>query len=76
MPGPARSAPSPRPRPTRRQLDVLRFLADGRTNRGIAVLLTISENTVEFHLAHLYAKLEVSSRTAAVHRARELGWIP
>ena len=51
---------------TRRELDVLAAIADGATNRQVAQQLVISEKTVGRHLANVYAKLGVSSRTAAV----------
>jgi DNA-binding CsgD family transcriptional regulator len=48
-----------------RELEVLRLVAAGRTNREIAEALVISERTVARHLQNIYAKLRVSSRTAA-----------
>lgn len=56
---------------SRRELDVLKAIASGDTNRQVARDLGISEATVKTHLAHIFTKLEVSSRTAAVTRARE-----
>ena len=50
---------------TARELDVLRLVASGRSNRDIAAALVISEHTVARHLQNIYAKLGVSSRTAA-----------
>jgi DNA-binding CsgD family transcriptional regulator len=50
---------------TARELEVLRLVAAGRSNREIAELLVISEHTVARHLQNIYAKLRVSSRTAA-----------
>jgi DNA-binding NarL/FixJ family response regulator len=51
---------------TERELDVLRLLGEGRTNREIARALVLSNKTVEHHLDHIYNKLGVSCRTAAV----------
>jgi ATP/maltotriose-dependent transcriptional regulator MalT len=51
---------------TRRELEVLRAIAGGATNRQVAQQISISEMTVRRHLANVYAKLGVSSRTAAV----------
>jgi DNA-binding CsgD family transcriptional regulator len=50
---------------TARELEVLRLVAAGKTNREIASALVISERTVARHLQNIYAKLRVSSRTAA-----------
>ena len=50
---------------TARELEVLRSIATGRTNKDVADALFISEKTVARHLANLYAKLGVSSRSAA-----------
>ncbi|MFU8840992.1 MAG: ATP-binding protein [Nitriliruptoraceae bacterium] len=58
---------------TERQLEVLRHVATGRTNIQIAEELHISPRTVEHHVAGIFAKLEVSSRAAAIARAVELG---
>jgi len=56
---------------TRRELEVLRGIAGGATNRQLAQQIFISEKTVSRHLANIYAKLGVSSRTAAVAWAHE-----
>ena len=50
---------------TARELEVLRLVAAGRSNREIAAALTISEHTAARHLQNIFAKLSVSSRTAA-----------
>ena len=50
---------------TARELEVLRVLAAGKSNREIAGALIISERTVARHLQNIFAKLGVSSRTAA-----------
>jgi DNA-binding CsgD family transcriptional regulator len=50
---------------TERELEVLRLVAAGRTNREIAGALVISEHTVARHVQNIYAKLDVSSRAAA-----------
>ena len=57
------------PQLTPRQWDVLRLLAAGHTNAQIARRLGLSEGTVGTHLENIYARLQVSSRTAAVTRA-------
>lgn len=60
---------------TARERDVLRLAARGYTNKAIAVQLGISDRTVQGHLANIFAKLGASSRTEAVMRAVQLGWI-
>lgn len=50
---------------TARELEVLRLVAVGKSNREISSALVISERTVARHLQNIYAKLRVSSRTAA-----------
>jgi DNA-binding NarL/FixJ family response regulator len=50
---------------SRRELEVLRLVAAGRSNREIAEQLVISEHTVARHLQNIFAKLGVSTRTAA-----------
>jgi DNA-binding NarL/FixJ family response regulator len=60
---------------TSREIDVLREVANGNTNGGIAERLHISEATVKTHLIHIYDKLAVSDRAAAVARAYEKGFL-
>jgi DNA-binding CsgD family transcriptional regulator len=50
---------------TRRELEVLRLVAAGKTNRAVAAELVVSERTVHRHLTNIYAKLGVGSRTQA-----------
>jgi DNA-binding NarL/FixJ family response regulator len=50
---------------TQRELEVLRLLARGKTNRGIAQELVVSEKTVASHVSHIFTKLDVTSRSAA-----------
>lgn len=51
------------------ELNVLRQLRQGRPNKIIARTLDVSENTVKFHLKHIYRKLDVDSRSAAIAAA-------
>ena len=60
---------------TARETEVLRLVADGLSNRDIAARLTLTEATVKSHLVHVFTKLGVGSRTAAVARAAELGML-
>jgi DNA-binding NarL/FixJ family response regulator len=60
---------------TSRELEVLSLTAKGFTNKAIGVQLGISDRTVQGHLAHIFNKLQASSRTEAVMRAVSLGWI-
>jgi LuxR family transcriptional regulator, maltose regulon positive regulatory protein len=59
-----------------RELEVLRLLATGATNRAVAKELVVTVDTVKRHVSHLFGKLEVANRTQAVARARELGLLP
>ena len=58
---------------TAREAEVLRLVASGKTNRDIAVELVISEHTVARHLQNMFAKLDVTSRSAATAFAFEHG---
>jgi DNA-binding NarL/FixJ family response regulator len=60
---------------TDRELDVLRRAARGLTNRAIGHELGISHRTVQGHMANIYGKLGVNSRTEAVTEALRRGWI-
>jgi DNA-binding NarL/FixJ family response regulator len=65
----------PRPRApaglTAREVEVLRLVATGRTNRSIAEELVISEKTVARHVSNIFTKLRISSRSAATAYAYE-----
>jgi len=58
---------------SQREYEVLELVARGRTNREAAAQLFISEATVKTHLLHIYAKLGVSDRAAAVAEAFDRG---
>ena len=66
---------SPLPRLTEREIDVLRHLATGSTNKEIARALFVTEATVKSHLVHIFTKLGVDSRSRAIHVAQETGLI-
>jgi DNA-binding CsgD family transcriptional regulator len=58
---------------TRRELEVVRLIAVGRTNRDVAQELFLSPRTVDMHVRHILRKLDCHSRVEAAHRAHELG---
>lgn len=60
---------------TSRENEVLALVADGLSNRAVAQRLYLSVRTVENHLARIYQKMGVSSRTEAAVRALQAGWI-
>lgn len=60
---------------TERELEVLRLLDSDLTRRQIAAQLFLAHNTVKTYIQRLYSKLGVSSRPAALARARERGWL-
>jgi DNA-binding NarL/FixJ family response regulator len=67
------AAPAPSVQLTARELDVLRLVATGASNREIGAALHLGEATVKSHLLHAFTKLDAKSRTGAVTRARDLG---
>ena len=64
---------APRVSLSSREIEVLRLVADGASNTDVAARLHITDATVKSHLVHVFSKLGVSSRTAAVAAAREMG---
>jgi DNA-binding NarL/FixJ family response regulator len=56
---------------TQRELQVLRLVAQGATNRSIAAELVLSDRTIDRHVSNIFAKLRVSSRAAATAYAYE-----
>ena len=58
-----------------REHDVVRLVADGRTNDEIGASLGIGSKTVETHLARLFERLDVASRTELAMRAVREGWL-
>ena len=67
-----RAANAPPPLTTR-QLDVLRLVAEGHSDKDIATRLLLSEHTVHRHIANIYTRLGCSTRAAAVAQAGNLG---
>jgi DNA-binding NarL/FixJ family response regulator len=60
---------------SQRETEVLAMVAEGKTNQEIGRALFLSEATVKSHLVHIFSKLDVTSRTAAVAAARSRGFI-
>ncbi len=60
---------------TRREMDVMKALLRGYSNKEIARELVISERTVQTHLSNIFSKMDVNSRTEAVLVAMRDGWI-
>ncbi len=60
---------------TPREMDVLKLAARGYTNKAIGAQLNVSDRTVQGHLANIFGKLHVTTRTEAVMRAVALGWL-
>src|SRR3990172_10851950 len=58
-----------------RELEVLRYVAEGNSNKKIARILLISEQTVKNHLTSIMEKLQANDRTHAVVQALRQGWI-
>ena len=61
---------------TPREHDVLRLLAEGLPNKGVASRLEVSEHTVKFHVNSIMSKLNAQNRTEAVTLATRLGLLP
>lgn len=61
------------PKLTRRELEILKLVSEGRSNRQVAELLWVTDQTVKFHLANVYRKLGVRSRFDAARWALEHG---
>jgi DNA-binding NarL/FixJ family response regulator len=60
---------------TRRELEVLSLVVEGKSSKDVADALFVSKRTVDFHLANIYDKLQVSNRVQAFRRATRLGLI-
>lgn len=61
---------------TKREREILRLVADGRSNADLARMLWVTEQTVKFHLSNIYRKLGVSNRTEASRWAQLHGLLP
>jgi DNA-binding NarL/FixJ family response regulator len=58
---------------TRRELEILRLVAEGHSNAHLARMLWVTEQTVKFHLSNIYRKLDVANRTEASRWAQVQG---
>ncbi len=60
---------------TKREIEVLTLVIEGRSSKEVADMLYVSKRTVDFHLANVYDKLQVTNRMQAFRRAAHLGLI-
>ncbi len=60
---------------TKREIEVLTLIAEGKTNKEISTILIVSAGTIKAHTSNIYRKLDVSNRTEAVAQGRSLGII-
>ncbi len=56
---------------SQREMEIIKLIADGATNREIAVELVLTTNTVKKHVGNIFGKLGATNRTQAIARARE-----
>ena len=61
---------------TRREVEILRLVAEGHSNSQLAKMLWVTEQTVKFHLSNIYRKLDVANRTEASRWAQLHGLLP
>ena len=60
---------------TKREIQVLSLVLEGKSSREVALTLFCSKRTVDFHVARIYEKLQVSNRVQAMRRATMLGLV-
>lgn len=60
---------------TKREIEVLRLVLEGKSSREVADALYCSKRTIDFHLARIYEKLQVTNRVQAMRRATLLGLV-
>lgn len=60
---------------THREIEILQAVASGRTSKEIAGDLFLSKRTIDFHLAHIYGRLNVNNRIGAIKAGMRLGMI-
>lgn len=79
LPSPSAGAAVPEGRSvklTRREIEVLTLVIEGKSSQQVADHLFVSKRTVDFHLANIYSKLSVSNRVQAFREATRRGLIP
>ena len=69
------SATASEPPLTPRQLEILTYVGRGQTYKKVAQALSVSEDTVKYHMKQILAHLGVNNRTEAVAYAMQRGWI-
>jgi two-component system NarL family response regulator len=74
--GPEHAGRQPPEALTARELEILRLVAEGRTNREIASRLIVAVGTIKAHVEHILGKLGVACRTQAAMCGVELGLVP
>ena len=60
---------------TKREIEVLSLVLEGKSSREVAMALYCSKRTIDFHLARIYEKLQVTNRVQAMRRATLLGLV-
>src|SRR5690625_2970528 len=68
--------PKPPPNLTKREYEILELFIDGKNNKDISKILSISEKTVKNHISSLFKRMNVSSRTQAAVKAIKNNWLP
>jgi DNA-binding NarL/FixJ family response regulator len=76
LPGSVHSINGSLPDLTRREVEILQLVAEGHTNGSLATMLSVTEQTIKFHLTNIYRKLEVHNRTEASRWATLHGLLP
>ena len=71
----SQSRRAPAPPLSEREMQILRMIADGASNRDVAERLHLSQNTIKFHVRQLLEKVEVANRTELATKAVHEGWV-
>lgn len=58
---------------SKRQIEIMKHVADGKTDKQIAEALELKENTIGTHMTSIYKRMDVKNRVQAVNAAREAG---